>query len=102
MTTLPSIPRTLSSQVAPWVIAVLLCLVAAPAGAQTQADASPSAKPMSERFYTFDPQAIGGDVQKGVIVICGGTKRPVFERLLRLKRSFAKDIIASSTDPVLR
>lgn len=102
MTTLPSNPRNLSSHVAPWFVAVLLCLVAAPAGAQTQADAAPSAKPMNERFYTFDPQAIGGGVQTGVTIIGCGTKRPVFERLLRLKRSFAKDIIASSTDPVLR
>lgn len=102
MTTLPSIPRTRSGQVARWFVAGLLCLVAAPAGAQTQAEASPSAKPMSERFYTFDPQAIGGGVQTGVTIISCGSKRPVFERLLRLKRSFAKDIIASSTDPVLR
>ena len=77
--------------------------VATTASAQTQPAADgPQAKPMNERFYEFGPQAIGGDLQRPTLVINGGPRRPVFERLLHLKRSFVPELLASGTDPALR
>lgn len=93
MTTL----KTLFHRVATAVLigAIIYSMIdAAPAMAKKP---SPKAK-----FYNFDEQLIDGQVRTPTFTYFSVREKAKFERLLRLKKSFMRNLFDTSRDPVFK
>jgi len=59
-------------------------------------------KPDTSHFYIMDTQMIDGKIKRPAGLYTSGQKRAEFGRLLRLARSFDKEISASAKEAALR
>jgi hypothetical protein len=68
------------------------------------ATASVTAANKSEKakFYDFSDQMIDGEIKRPVALVMETRVRAKFEKLLKLKKSFRTEMLASSHDPLLK
>ncbi|MDX9999685.1 MAG: hypothetical protein RBU30_00160 [Polyangia bacterium] len=67
-----------------------------------EAASAPKAEGDRTRFYDFDELLIDGEINKPATVYTRALKSPLFDRLLRLQKSFLDQISRTSRDPGLR
>ena len=67
----------------------------------TTAMAAPPKNPKS-KFYDFSEQLINGEVRKPTVTYMSHRNRVKFKRLLRLKNSFMRQLIATSKNNVFK
>jgi hypothetical protein len=61
------------------------------------------AKPPSKsKFYDFGEQLIDGEIRKPQAIYTDSRARVKFERLLKLKRSFMRDLMQTSKEKVFK
>ncbi len=60
------------------------------------------AKSKRTRFYDFSDQLIDGKLKKPSTLFLDSRSRAKFSKLLKLKKSFRRQLILSSKDPLLR
>ena len=58
--------------------------------------------PKRAKFYDFQDQLIDGEIKKPSTLYTGTIERVKFDRLLRLKKSFMKDLYKTIKDSVFR
>ena len=67
------------------------------------ATASAETKPPSKsKFYDFSEQLIDGEIRKPQAIYTDSRARVKFERLLKLKRSFMRDLMQTSKEKVFK
>tara|TARA_R110001583_G_scaffold35701_7_gene118520 strand:- start:723 stop:977 length:255 start_codon:yes stop_codon:yes gene_type:complete len=54
------------------------------------------------RFYDFGEQLIDGEIRKPTALYTDARKRAQFDRLLRLKRSFMRELFETSKNKVFK
>ena len=64
--------------------------------------ATTSAQSSKSKFYDFSDQIIDGEIKKPSTLYTNARQKVKFERLLNLKKSFMKNIKASSKDRALK
>jgi hypothetical protein len=60
------------------------------------------AEPPKSRFYDFSEQVIDGHIKKPTALYTEGKESVVFDRLLKLKKSFIPEILETSKDPIFQ
>ena len=58
--------------------------------------------PQKSKFYDFNDQIIDGEIKKPTTIYTEGRKKVEFDRLLKLKRSFLKDLMETSKDKAFK
>jgi len=56
----------------------------------------------NSRFYDFSEQVIDGHIKKPTALYTEGKQKVVFDRLLKLKKSFLPEILNSAKDPTFK
>jgi len=66
------------------------------------AGAAPPKSSTKAKFYDFSEQLIDGEIRKPTALYTDARRKVKFERLLRLKRSFMKDLFDTAKEKVFK
>ena len=83
---------------------ILACIVAFCVGmctAASDAEAKPPRSPKS-KFYDFSDQLIDGQIKKPTALYTDARNRVKFDRLLKLKKSFMKELFDTAKERVFK
>ena len=64
--------------------------------------AGPPKSPTKSKFYDFSEQLIDGEIRKPTTLYTDSRQRVKFERLLKLKRSFMRDLFDTAKEKVFK
>jgi hypothetical protein len=64
--------------------------------------AKPPKTPTKAKFYDFSEQLIDGHIRRPTALYTDARKRVKFDRLLRLKKSFIKELFDTAKLPVFK
>ena len=64
--------------------------------------AAASNPPSKAKFYDFSEQLINGEIKKPTALYTDARQKVKFERLLRLKKSFMREMLTTAKDPVFK
>ena len=68
----------------------------------TVVGAAPPKQSAKSKFYDFSEQLIDGEIKKPTALYTDARKKVKFERLLRLKRSFMRELFKTSKEKVFK
>ena len=77
------------------VVIILFLTIAVALGA-------PPRKPIKSKFYDFSEQLIDGEIRKPTALYTSARQRVKFGRLLKLKRSFMKELFNTSKEKIFK
>jgi len=83
-----------------WIL--IICIVASTTLMCSSTSAAPPNKNMKSKFYDFSEQMIDGEVRKPSALYTSVRERAKFERLLRLKKSFLRNLFSTSKEPIFK
>ena len=90
-----------SKELAKWLLAFatfILFLIAA----GLLADEAAAKPPQKSKFYNFNEQLIDGEIRKPTVLYTSARERVKFERLLKLKKSFMRQLFETSKHKVFK
>ena len=82
------------------IVALITVIILSVAG--SDAVAAPPKKSSRVKFYDFSEQLIDGEIKKPTQLYVDARKKVRFERLLKLKKSFMKDLFDTAKDKVFK
>lgn len=80
----------------------VLCAALFVASVLSTASVTAASKSEKAKFYDFSDQMIDGEIKKPAALVMETRARAKFDKLLKLKRSFRSEMLASSHDPCLK
>ena len=82
------------------ILFVAICFIFS--AAVGSAMAGPPKNPARSKFYDFSEQLIDGEIKKPTALYTDSRQRVKFERLLRLKKSFMRDLFSTARERVFK
>ncbi len=78
---------------------VIVCFLISAAAGEVLAKSRP---PVKSKFYDFSEQLIDGEIKKPTALYTDSRQKVKFERLLKLKKSFMKDLFDTARERVFK
>ena len=63
---------------------------------------APPKRPTKSKFYDFSEQLINGEIRKPTALYTSARQKVKFERLLKLKRSFMRELFNTSKEKIFK
>lgn len=83
-----------------WILT--MCIIASMTLMCSSGSAAPPNKNIKSKFYDFNEQLIDGQTRKPTALYTNVREKVKFERLLRLKKSFLRNMFGTSKNPIFK